>query len=867
MRTPFKRTKRRLVRGVGPRDARIILLGEAPGADEAWFGEPFIGQAGELQQREGWGPVGIRREGVRIENVVEERPPGNRLEALQPSAVRWWQGHARRRLDRLVEGAVAAGRSPCVVPVGNLALATCLRDDLPTILNGPKAGEWRTRKPSGIQWRSKITQFRGSLLEYKTANGVRCRMIPTIHPAALLYREAGYQAWLGDWRRIAREVERGCPPLPRATDHIAAGPGDCRRWLEDALRDGGPIAVDLETAGPQILCAGVAQHGDASLVIPLVDPESGTRVPWGWGYLHRILGSELVKVFWNGLFDTFLLRWNKVQFKRWLWDGLAMHHLLDPGDRHTLAYCASRDLRTIFWKEESKETEVGPRGGLKRKTANWAQFLRYCGKDARHTIELKEIYHRRLERWGLLDIYKQHYRTVMLAALDLSLEGFMVDELERDRLHALAMSRLEALRHTMTEVVGYPLTTGPRVLKSGKRSQAKNQPKGGLSNPAIMKYFYEDRKIPPYKKGGRRTCDEVAVRRIQVRYPKKAGAVPQAILEFRHQEKVAQFTARTRLDTDGRMRSLFRPLTDTGRCRAQTPPTGIGTNLQNQLRSIRSMFVASKPGHLLLELDESQAESRLVDGASGDPRALALARTPPMQLDQHRLMASEVLGKEVMEVTPSERENVGKRGRHACNYGMEGLRFSEVLIKETEGEVVLTPDECQTIIDKVMAARPYIATWQAWRREQIIRDRKIVNSYGRYLLFNGRLLSKEDYKQGYAYGPQSDVGCLLTQEGWVPVWDRIRKANMNSRVVLNGHDSFVLDGPPDELWELAQRAIERMMAEREYQGVKGPWTLRMPVGMKVGVRWGQGMIEWKQAELVSHQDWQRVVGGLLRGAA
>jgi DNA polymerase I-like protein with 3'-5' exonuclease and polymerase domains len=305
------------------------------------------------------------------------------------------------------------------------------------------------------------------------------------------------------------------------------------------------------------------------------------------------------------------------------------------------------------------------------------------------------------------------------------------------------------------------------------------------------------------------------------------------------------------------MRSLYRPLTTTGRLRAQTPPTGVGTNLQNQLRSIRSMFRAPD-GMLLCELDYSQAESRLVDGASGDPRALTLARTPPSALDQHRLMASEVLGKAMADVTKAERENVGKRGRHACNYGMEGVRFSEVLIRETEGEVVLTPEECDDIIVRVMEVRPYIATWQAWVRERIIKHRKLVNSYDRHLLFNGRVLSKEDYKEGYAYGPQSDVGQLLTQAGWLPVWRRILREELRTRVVHQGHDAFIMAGPLRELWSLAEMAIESMMVERAYPGVKGAWTLAMPVGMKLGTHWGEAMHEWKEAQLVTWEAFRDV---------
>lgn len=680
-------------------------------------------------------------------------------------------------------------------------------------------------------------------------------MIPTTHPAAFLWGNPGFQAWQGDWRRIASEVAAGCPPVIEGADVIAWSPADIAAWLRDAERKESPIAIDLETAGPQLLCFSVAQSGKMSVIVPLVDPTAGTSIKWGWFWLAKVCASPLPKIFHNGLFDTFLLRWHKIEVANWRWDTLAMHHLLDPSDRHSLAYCASRDLRTTFWKEESKETEVGPRGGLKRKTANWDQFLRYCGKDSRHTVELQEVYVERLIDSGMYGIYGRHYRRVMLASLDLSLEGFPVDERERARLHEEAISELERLRHAMTEHAGIPLTTGPRILKSGKTSKAKNQPKGGLSNPAISKYFYEMLKIKPYRKGGRVTSDEVALRRMQVRWPKKVEPVAGMILAFRHQEKKAQFTAPTRLDRDGRMRSLFRPLTHTGRLQSQTPPTGVGTNLQNQLRSIRSMFRAPDD-MLLLELDYSQAESRLVDGASGDPRALDLARTPPGKLDQHRLMASEVLAKAMDDVSHSERENVGKRGRHACNYGMEGVRFSEVLIKETEGEYVLTPEECDDIIERVMAARPYIAHWQAWVRERIIKDRKLVNSYGRHLLFNGRLLGKEDYKEGYAYGPQSDVGQLLTQEGWLPVWKRIEREQLRTRVVHQGHDAFIMAGPLREVWSLAEMAIESMMVPREYPGVKGPWELSMPVGMKLGSHWGEGMHEWKEAQLATWEDFR-----------
>ena len=65
------------VPGVGPADARVVFIGEAPGRWEDQKGEPFVGDAGtyltELLEK-----IGLDRAGVFITNVVKCRPPDNR---------------------------------------------------------------------------------------------------------------------------------------------------------------------------------------------------------------------------------------------------------------------------------------------------------------------------------------------------------------------------------------------------------------------------------------------------------------------------------------------------------------------------------------------------------------------------------------------------------------------------------------------------------------------------------------------------------------------------------------------------------------------------------------------------------------------
>jgi DNA polymerase len=70
-------TRTQTVFGVGPIDPPLLLIGEAPGADEDRQGEPFVGAAGQLLNRILMA-CGFSREEVYICNVIKCRPPGNR---------------------------------------------------------------------------------------------------------------------------------------------------------------------------------------------------------------------------------------------------------------------------------------------------------------------------------------------------------------------------------------------------------------------------------------------------------------------------------------------------------------------------------------------------------------------------------------------------------------------------------------------------------------------------------------------------------------------------------------------------------------------------------------------------------------------
>ena len=157
--------RNRIVFGEGSPAARVVFVGEGPGAEEDRTGRPFVGRAGELLTRI-IESVGWQREEVYICNIVKCRPPGNR--DPQPDEV----STCRPFLDRQI----LAIQPRVIVTLGKPAASTLLGRNVA------------------------ITKERGIWKEW---NGIP--LMPTFHPAYLLRnytREIRQAVW--DDLRAAR---------------------------------------------------------------------------------------------------------------------------------------------------------------------------------------------------------------------------------------------------------------------------------------------------------------------------------------------------------------------------------------------------------------------------------------------------------------------------------------------------------------------------------------------------------------------------------------------------------------------------------------------------------------------------------------
>ncbi len=90
-------SRTKTVFGEGSPTARLMFIGEAPGADEDLTGRPFVGKAGQLLTDMITKGMGLKREEVYIANVLKSRPPGNRDPLPEEVA------HCKPYLERQIE--------------------------------------------------------------------------------------------------------------------------------------------------------------------------------------------------------------------------------------------------------------------------------------------------------------------------------------------------------------------------------------------------------------------------------------------------------------------------------------------------------------------------------------------------------------------------------------------------------------------------------------------------------------------------------------------------------------------------------------------------------------------------------------------
>jgi len=358
-----------IVFGEGPKNARMFLVGEAPGAEEAYHGRPFIGGSGRLLTVL-LSKAGINRSEVYISNAIKCRPPGNR----KPT------GEEITKCSPILESEIAEVNPNVIVALGDTAL-------------------------SATTYKIGITKFRGIPLPGLGGK----KVIGTFHPANLLWSQTSFAYPIFDLQRA--RGESNSPDLQRVkVEYNRDGTLSQMEDMHAVALQHGYIIYDIETA-------------------MTLDPKHGAPICNGFGVIpgradcyrwtphliakmKEIFADERIeKVGQNSeSFDQPYLEYYGCEFKGRTADTMLMFHLINSD--------LKKDLETI----NSFYTDIEP-----WKHEKGGDLFTYNCKDidvtARAYLGLKT----ELKSIDLLDMYYNHVAPLQPILRRMSAKGIRKD--------------------------------------------------------------------------------------------------------------------------------------------------------------------------------------------------------------------------------------------------------------------------------------------------------------------------------------------------------------------------------------------------------------------------------------------------------
>jgi len=539
------------VGSIGPMDARIMIVGEAPGVDEERLGEPFVGYSGQLLDQM-LSAVGIARASVRITNVCRERPPGNKMDLWMPTT-------KEKQHAGLAGGFVMVRGRPVHPHVarGHLLLLAEIRAVRPTVIIA--LGNTALWALTGLD---SVAKWRGSTLE--TEHGI---VLPTYHPAAVLRQWTLKPIVVQDLRRAASCVQR-VPHRPGWAFQVRPTMSqvrDCLDMLYHKAEAGAlKLACDIETRAGHIACLGIAWSNHEALCMPFLcverpqgywNEDDESEIVW---LLYRLLTHpNVLTVGQNFIYDAqYILRhWHWVP--RQVRDTMVAQHTCFPGMQKSLDFIASMYCDYyVYWKDDGKEWD---KGADQDEDKYWA----YNCEDCIRTYECDTVLQSVVDRMGLRGPH-DFQQSLFGPVLRTMARGVRVDNARRQAMLKELKDHAKQLEAEITEMVGYPLNP-----KSPKQ---------------MCTFFYDEMGATPIR--NRKTkalcCDDEALEKIGQREV-FLRPITDRIATFRSCETLASNALKaTAIGYDGRIHCSYNINgAITFRFSSSADAFGSGMNLQN----------------------------------------------------------------------------------------------------------------------------------------------------------------------------------------------------------------------------------------------------------------------------------------------
>ena len=791
------------VKTTGPPDAKIMLIGEAPGVDEDRSGKPFVGYAGRTLDKLLY-QAGINRRECLVTNIAREKPPGNKMDFFYEDSKKTRPKPILQEWLRTLKNEIEMYKPNLIVTLGATPL-------------------WEVCKLKGIR------NYRGYITASTLAPGFK--VLPTWHPQKINYEWKLHFDIIMDLRKAAQNCDT--PGLLVDNRRLQSSPSHYEfiQYLEYLDKDHeGYIAVDIEsTPGAHIDIMGIADSPEHAMSIrilsgnkPIFSEEKEFQL---WQGISKVFSHKPI-IMHNGSYDAAVLWYhNGILCPNFDADTMIATHICWPETQRSLGYLTSICLNVSAWKHLSSEMPTY-----------------YNCLDAANTYGCWEVMVKELTKLDAWDVYKFEMSQVEPATF-LQLQGIYVNPEKRQAMLKDLTKKEEELDKYLEQEIG-------KKINFNSHQQVKDLLYIDLGLPTQYKRrksVTETRKITSdaeaLTKLARTTNNSVLLKIIEKKKVAKLRGTfiditvsPDSKVHTSYNVTGATM-ARQKKNTVVDDEDTYKSFGRWSSSKSIILPYGSG-NLQNIPKAARKMYTVPK-GYLLLQADYIQAEAVVVAYIINDQKLIALFEASFGQprefrnknnLDVHKLTAAQMFGVQAGDIT-SEQRDVGKVLRHAKNY-IAGPGVIAYKLNCTMAEA----KKLSTVYDSL---NPQLLLWHVRIHDELRRTRYLINLLGRKHKFldawpkdnkSGSL-----FRSAAAYIPQSTVGDLLNRS-LIRVYKEQGHYGLHLNLYLQLHDAiYVLVEDNSQKVDEAREILRECML---YPLTANNREFTIDVDFSIGSDWG-----------------------------
>jgi len=649
-------------------------------------------------------------------------------------------------------------------------------------------------------------------LEFRTLLGRLDTLlgIPPVEKAAPFAAAAGEQLNLFG----QPVVQIGSPPSYLVDVEVVDTPEKLTA-LSQRLAAAEQIAVDTETTSTDPM---LAELVGISLA---VEPGKGYYIPVG----HRTGAPQLPletviealrpalsdpripKVGHHLKYDGLVLANHGLDLTPCAFDTMIAEWVIDPGGRSLgLKDMAARYL-------DAQMTHIEELIGKGKAQISMAMVpvenaAPYAAADAEVSLRLKDRLQERLEECGATRLFNEVEMPLVPVLMEMERAGIALDVDYLRSMGAILRQRMHEIEEEIYGVVGYPFNLN--------------------STQQLSKALFSTLQLQPPDRRKKTASGHYSTSAEVLEMIRKQHPVVESIIEYRELAKLLstyvealpeQINPRT-----GRVHTSFSQTgAVTGRLASSNP------NLQNiptrtELgRKVRHAFVAA-PGNLLLSVDYSQIELRIVAHMSKDKAMLTAFQQGH---DIHAATAAAIYHIPLEQVTRDQRRNA-KSINFGLIYGMSAFG----LTRSTD----LTLAESENFLKAYFQQFPGVKAFLDGLRRQAAQQGYVETLLGRRRYFpdlanlrNQSLRNREEREAINA--PVQGTAADIMKLAMIRVHDELHRSGLKGRVLLQVHDELLLELPENEL-DATRRLVCQAM-ENAF-----PLSVRLETEARAGKNWG-----------------------------